>query len=97
MPTITRRLPEHDRRPTDGPVSLKARARKAWQEARARSALPVGLVDRLWAEGLIATRQAPPDVALVMLYRTEVLFRLLRDRAGWLDHEEPPPPPRRRS
>jgi hypothetical protein len=92
---IARRLPEHDQRPTDDPVALKAMARRAWQEARARSALPVGLVDRLWAEGLIATRQAPPNVALIMMHRTAVFFALLRDRAGWLDHEESPSPPPR--
>jgi hypothetical protein len=60
------------------------------------SALPPAITDRLWADGLVAARQAPPNVALVMLYRTEVLFRLLQDRAGWLDHDDPPPPPRLR-
>jgi hypothetical protein len=95
MPNIARQMPQHDQPPTSDRAIPKERARKAWQAARGRSALPAAIVDRLWADGLVATRQAPARVAMVMMYRSEVLFRLLQDRAGWLDHEDPPSPPPR--
>jgi hypothetical protein len=79
MPTI----PPHDRLPTSNARVLKDRAYAAWQAARLRSALLPVTIDKLWAQGLLATRQAPPKVQAVMHYRSELLFRLLADRACW--------------
>jgi hypothetical protein len=96
VPKIARRLPAHDKLPTRDYAILKARARKAWQEARSRSVLSGALIDKLWSETLIAVQQAPLHVRPILAYRSEVLFRLLVDRARWLDRDDPPPPPRLR-
>jgi hypothetical protein len=91
MPLIAKML-SYDKIPagTD-PQALKDRARRAWQAARQRGALPEAMVDRLWADGTEAMRLAPPAVRAVMAYRSEVLFALLADRAGWQDREPPAP------
>jgi hypothetical protein len=96
MPSIAHKLPEHDKLPTRDYAILKERAYKAWKEARARSVLPGAILDRLWSETLVAVRRAPVGVCSIMMYRSEVLFRLLQDRAGWLEHEDPPQPRRLR-
>jgi hypothetical protein len=93
MPKITRKMPRHDAMPVADPRLLKERARKAWQAARQRSALPPVMIDKLWADGLLAARSAPAGVASVMMYRSEVLFSLLCDRGGWLQHDDAPPRP----
>jgi hypothetical protein len=61
------------REPAADPWVLKERARKAWQAARQRSALPPVMVDKLWSDGLLAARSAPVGVAAVMMYRSENL------------------------
>jgi hypothetical protein len=100
-PTIAPTVPSHDAIPHADPVELKRRARLAWQRARVRSALSPAVCDRLWSETLLATRTAPARVVATMMYRSEVLFSLLTDRANWLRHEDAPqaatPHPRTRA
>jgi hypothetical protein len=96
MPNVARKLPDYDKLPTRDYAILKQRARSAWQEARSRSVLSGALIDRLWSETLIAVQQAPLHVRPVLAYRSEVLFKLLVDRARWLDREDQAPPPRLR-
>jgi hypothetical protein len=78
------RVPDHDVLPTDF-AATKARARDAWQAAKAAHAAPPLLLDRWWSDALLAVRDAPAHVQLVLLHRSEVLFRLLIDRTRWLD------------
>jgi hypothetical protein len=92
VPTVARTVPRDDATPSGDPVALKARARAAWQAARQRGVLPPAVCDKLWADGLMAVRTAPVAVAAIMLHRSEVLFSLISDRAGWLAHEDTPPP-----
>jgi hypothetical protein len=84
MPTISRKVPAHDAMPVADPAVLKERAYRAWKTARERGALPAPTLDKLWSEGLLAMGDAPPQVRAVMAYRSECLFMLLVDRAGWL-------------
>jgi hypothetical protein len=84
MPTIARKLPAHDTLPNVDLAELKRRAYRAWQRAREREALPVPILDKPWSEALLAMGEAPPYVRAVMAYRSECLFALLVDRAGWL-------------
>jgi hypothetical protein len=70
--------------PVDLPAA-KARARRAYRTARDRGAAPTGLLDRWYADALLACQGAPPHAAIVMFGRTEALFQLLLDRLRWLD------------
>jgi hypothetical protein len=53
-----------------------------------KGAAPPALCDRLHADTFLALDGAPPQAAVVMAYRTELLFRLLIDRTRWLDRLE---------
>jgi hypothetical protein len=69
-------------------AAIKARARKAYLDARRKGAAPPGMCDRLHADTLLALDGAPPRAQVVMAYRTELLFALLIDRLKWLDRAE---------
>jgi hypothetical protein len=91
---IARRIPAHDRLPEGvTPAELKARARAAWLDAKAKAAniLPVTIADKLWANCLLAIEPAPDVVRVVMLHRLETTFRLLVDQARWGSLEPPAP------
>jgi hypothetical protein len=79
--------------PTNPPSDLelaavKARARRAYLDAKRKGAAPPALCDRLHADTLLALDGAPPRAQVVMAYRTELLFQLLLDRLRWLDRAE---------
>ena len=70
-----------------GPAELaqaKARARRAYADARRKGAAPPILCDRWLADMLLAIDRAPAQVQLTMCTRTETLFKLLIDRRCWL-------------
>jgi hypothetical protein len=69
-------------------VAVKARARRAYLDAKRKGAAPPALCDRLHSDTLLALDGAPPRAAIVMAYRTELLFALLIDRLRWLDRPE---------
>jgi hypothetical protein len=46
------------------------------------------MCDKLHSGTLLAINGAPPRAAVVMAYRTELLFALLIDRLRWLDRGE---------
>jgi hypothetical protein len=77
MPTVARKLPAYDAPPTGDAITIKARARAAWQKARERGVLPAPICDRLWNDTIVATRAAPIGVAVLMWRRSEILFVLL--------------------
>jgi hypothetical protein len=69
-------------------AAVKARARKAYLDARRTGAAPPAVCDRLHVDTLLALDGAPPRAQVVMAYRTELLFALLIDRLRWLDRGE---------
>jgi hypothetical protein len=66
-------------------AAVKARGRRAYMEAKRKGAAPPAICDRLHADTLLALDGAPERAAVVMAYRTELLFALLIDRLRWLD------------
>jgi hypothetical protein len=69
-------------------ATAKARARRAWLAAKRHQVAPVTLLDRWHRDTLLAIQGAPESAAIVMLGRSEVLFKLLIDRLRWLDRPE---------
>jgi hypothetical protein len=65
-------------------AEAKARARKAWLQAKRMNAVPAPLADRWYSDFLLASRDAPAAVKFTMAYRTITLFSLLLDRRRWL-------------
>ena len=71
-------------------ATVKAKARRAWLDSKAKAAniVPPTIADRIWANGLLAVAAAPPRVQVTMLHRLEVVFVLLADQARWGEYEE---------
>jgi hypothetical protein len=65
------------------PGQAKALARWAYCGARAAGGLSSVVVDKLWADTLVAVADQPATAAGEMLRRTEHLFVLIEDRARW--------------
>jgi hypothetical protein len=70
-------------RVTGDPGRHKELARAAYRAARAAAPIPPTLIDRLWANALLAAEIAPPVVAARMYRRSETLLRLLVDQHNW--------------
>jgi hypothetical protein len=64
-------------------ADAKASARRAYDRARSAGGLAPVLVDRLWADTLVAVDGQPGETAVQMYRRTEHLFVLVADRATW--------------
>jgi hypothetical protein len=60
-------------------AAVKARARRAYLDAKRKGAAPPAICDKLHADTLLAIDGAPPRAQVVMAYRTELLFSLLID------------------
>jgi hypothetical protein len=58
----------------------KRNARAAYRRARKLGAAPAGMLDRWWADTLVACTDQPERTQAVLLHRSEVLFALLADR-----------------
>jgi hypothetical protein len=69
-------------------AAVKARARRAYLDAKRKGAAPAAVCDRLHADTLLALDGASQRAQVVMAYRTELLFALLIDRLRWLDRPE---------
>ena len=80
--------------PTSDLAEAKARARKAWLQAKRANAVPAPLADRWYSDFLLASRDAPEAVKFTMADRTIQLFALLADRHSWLQHEDAAAQPR---
>jgi hypothetical protein len=67
-------------------AAVKARARRAYLDAKRKGAAPPAMCDKLHADTLLALGSAPPRAqVVVMAYRSELLFRILSDRTRRLD------------
>src|SRR5262249_4314512 len=64
------------------PAQAKALARRAYGRARAAGSLSSAVVDKLWADTLVAVADQPATAVAEMLRRTEHLFVLIEDRAS---------------
>jgi hypothetical protein len=83
-PSRPRSLPIHPPMP-NSPPSSRGRAARTWAR---KGAAPPALCDRPHADTLLVLDGAPPRAAVVMAYRTELLFALLIDRLRWLNRPE---------
>jgi hypothetical protein len=63
--------------------TAKRSARAAYTEARNAGALSPAIVDKLWADTLLAVEGEPASVASEMYTRSQHLFILLCDRGTW--------------
>ncbi len=61
-----------------------ALARRAYGRARAAGGVSPLIIDRLWADTLMAIEHQPADISAEMLRRTEHLMVLIEDRARWV-------------
>jgi hypothetical protein len=64
-------------------VDAKASARRAYDRARKAAGLASVVIDRLWADTLMACDGREAVTQAEMMRRTEHLFVLLHDRATW--------------
>ncbi len=64
-------------------LEARALARRAYGRARGAGRLSSVVVDKLWADTLLAVDGQPSVTATEMLRRTEHLFVLIEDRASW--------------
>jgi hypothetical protein len=70
--------------PTAGsPIDAKKRCRRAYDQARKVDAASGALLDRWWADTLLAVEGQPTAARDVMLTRTAILFEIMSDRRGW--------------
>lgn len=65
------------------PTEAKACARRAYDRARGAGSLSSVVVDKLWADTLVAVADQPAGTAGEMFRRAEHLFVLIEDRARW--------------
>ena len=68
-------------------TTAKAQVRKAYQAARKQCPAPTTMLDKWFADTLIACQGAPEHVQVTMLRRTATLFVLLVDRTRWLNRD----------
>jgi hypothetical protein len=65
------------------PAEARSLAYRAYKRARAGAALAPVVVDRIWADTLLAVADQPAITASEMMRRTQHLFVLIEDRANW--------------
>jgi hypothetical protein len=70
--------------PPGTPLAIEKQAcRAAYQGAKAADAMRGAMLDRLYAETIEATADAPAAVSYEMWRRSRILFQIFEDRAGW--------------
>ena len=68
-------------------ATAKAQVRKAYQAARKQCPAPTTMLDKWFADTLMACQGVPEHVQVTMLRRTATLFVLLVDRTRWLNRD----------
>jgi hypothetical protein len=82
LPPRSHRMPRTA--PASSPLAIaKAECRAAYQGARAVDATRGAMFDRLYAETLQATADAPAAASAEMWRQSRILFQIFHNRASW--------------